>query len=451
MTTRNPRLATTMALGRSVSPEPLPVVISARPTRSESRVSPAVRLVTGSCIVGAGQGADLLIADETVSRRHAKLTVVPEGVLIEDLDSRNGTYYLGHRVQSMIAGPGTEIMVGETPVRIDLDRTTVQRTQGPEHYGALLAHSRSMRELFAMLQRLEGSLVSILIQGESGTGKELLAQAIHEGSSVKSGPFVTVNCATLQANVVRSELFGHRNAVPQNEQLEGPPSRSGLGAFRAAHGGTLFLDEIGELPLDVQPMLLRALEDRAIVPQGASRAEPVAVRVIAATHHDLEQATALGTFRSDLYYRLNVVKLEVPPLRQRPEDIEGLAQHFARSLSGAELPADAIDALSDHNFPGNVRELRHAVECYLALGTLPKTAELPPAMLAHLPSGEIRLTINESLPYHKLKEQVMNEFTERYLDRLLARCGGNVSKAARISGLERSYLNKLALKFGLRQ
>ena len=421
---------------------PLPITIQVSAARA--RPNPA-RLLEGSCVLGAGEDADVIIESDSVSRRHAELRLVPEGVAITDLASKNGCYYLGQRFQSMILHPGTRFRAGAVEVEIDVDRASLGAEQGDgesQHYGDLFGCSPVMRRLFAQLRRLEGSKVNLLVRGESGTGKELIARAVHEHSQVCRGPLVVVNCGALDRQLTRSELFGHERGA-----FTGAVRRH-AGAFEAASGGTLFLDEIAELPLDVQPVLLRALELKRITPVGSSQEHAIDVRLIAATHRDLAEQVAAGQFREDLLYRIRVVELEVPPLRQRREDIVAIAQEFARRQGLSALPADVLEALERHDWPGNVRELRNAVEAYTAIGVLPRASSEPKSLTFEAALAEF---IDPKLPYADQKNEVVQRFTRAYLERLLQNTGGNQSEAARLSGLERSYLGRLVDKLGLRR
>ncbi len=437
-----PRESDTRSMGGSRIAPPLPVLITVR--QPNSAFGQPFRLERGSCVIGAGAGADLIVDDDTVSRAHVRLEVVREGVLVEDLHSRNGTFYLGQRVQRMTVLLGATIRLGSAEISIHPDPSALHPRQGPDHYGELVSAAPQMRALFATLQRLEGSLASVLIEGESGTGKELIARAIHEHSVVADGPFVAINCAALQRDLVRSELFGHKKGAFTGALQDH------RGAFLAAEGGTLFLDEIGDLPAEVQPILLRALEERAVVPVGATAPIPVRVRLLAATHKNLEEEVRAGNLREDLYYRLVVVRLCVPSLRERREDIPLLARLFAERAGVPELGEAVIAQLMAHHWPGNVRELRHAIESLLAVGQLPGAlGSMRPAPDDLRRSFEAQIDLQQD--YQTLKEQVLDAFTRAYLERLMQHCGGNVSQAARISGLERSYLNKLALKYGVRR
>ncbi len=432
------RVDETATLARDVAELPLGALVRV----IGAKASPAVfRLRAGGCIVGAGAGAHILVNETTVSRRHVELTLVPEGVVVADLGSRNGTFYLGQRVEKMVLALGSRIRVGNVEVAIDADTDgLVERLSEAEtSYRGLVGVSGAMRRLFAVLKRLEGSLVNVLVQGESGVGKELVARAIHAGSARASGPLYAVNCGALARELVASELFGHKRGA-----FTGAVEQR-VGAFEAAHGGTLFLDEVGELPIDVQPVLLRALESGEVRAVGDTEARRVDVRVVAATNKSLEDEVKAGRFRGDLFYRLAVVKLEVPPLRDRPDDVELLAATFARAAGLAELGPEIVQQLARMPWPGNARELRNAVEAYVAIGSLPGAPAGGLQALDHL----MQKVIDPALPYAEQKERFADLFTRNYLTLLLAKTGGNQSEAARISGLERSYLGKLCAKLGV--
>lgn len=433
------RASETATLARDVAQLPLGAVIRVIGAKASP---PVFRLRAGGCIVGAGAGAHVLVTETTVSRRHVELTLVPEGVVVADLGSRNGTFYLGQRVEKMVLALGSRIKVGNVEVAIDADTEgLVERLSHAEtSYRGLVGVSGAMRRLFAMLKRLEGSLVNVLVEGESGVGKELVARAIHAGSSRASGPLYAVNCGALARELVASELFGHKKGA-----FTGAIEQR-VGAFEAAHGGTLFLDEVGELPLDVQPVLLRALESGEVRPVGDTESRRVDVRIVAATNKNLEEEAKAGRFRSDLFYRLAVVRLEVPPLRERTEDIELLARTFAQKAGLADVPADVVAQLTALPWPGNARELRNAVEAYVALGAVPGAQPTGPSQALERLMLEV---IDPDKPYAEQKERFADLFTKSYLTRLLARTGGNQSEAARISGLERSYLGKLVTKLGV--
>jgi len=427
----------TVTLDRGQPARPLGAVIRAP---SHGSIPREYRLAAGSCRVGAGKDVDLVIQDDTVSRQHVELRVVPEGVELRDLGSRNGTFYLGQRVEKITLALGSRVVLGRVELQIDADAAALHgggdAASGPTEYGELLGVSLPMRRLFATLLRLEGSLVNVLVEGESGTGKELIARAIHEHSGVSAGPFVAVNCGAIDRSLCRSELFGHKRGA-----FTGAVEPH-TGAFEAASGGSLFLDEIGDLPLDVQPALLRALEVGSVVRVGESVERPVKVRVIAATHRDLKALVLADKFREDLYYRLVVVKLRVPPLRERVDDVEPLIARFSAQSSAPKLSDELLQDFKRRAWSGNVRELKNAILAFAALGSVAFDA---PAELAELRAVFSRL-IDVAKPYAEQKERVLSCFTRVYLEALLAKTGGNQSEAARIAGLERSYFGKLVGK-----
>ncbi|MBW2526708.1 MAG: sigma 54-dependent Fis family transcriptional regulator [Deltaproteobacteria bacterium] len=402
-----------------------------------------VRLSRGTCTVGSADDADIRIAEPTVSRHHVRLALVPEGVLVEDLGSHNGTTYHGQRIQTLVMALGGRIQVGAVTLALELDSDALEQALPPYvlgDYRGIVGPSPAMRRLFATLERLEGTLANVLVEGPSGVGKELIATALHEGSSVADGPFVVVNCGAIAPELVASELFGHTvgaytGAVTPRE-----------GAFASAHGGTLFLDEIGELPLQVQPMLLRTLETGEVRPLGTDAARQVKVRIVAATNRRLEEEVAAGRFREDLYFRLAVVRLSVPPLRERPQDVGPLARHFAAGIGLDELPETIIDQLAQMPWPGNARELRNAVEAYAALGTIQAHQGLPSTDLDRVLRSHLEL----ARPYGEQKDALVERFTRLYLETLLDHTKGNQTAAARLAGLGRSYFNRLLQKYGLR-
>ena len=384
---------------------------------------------------------DLVVAEPSVSRKHVELKLVPEGVEILDLCSSNGTWYMGQRLEHMVLGLGSRIRIGVCDVVIEADPeslgTPAAVDGAPAEYRGIVGESAAMRRLFLMLGRLEGSLAHVLVEGESGAGKELVVNAIREGSVLASRPFVSVNCGAIGRELVLSELFGHRKGsftgAIENRR----------GAFDEADGGTLFLDEIGELPLDVQPALLRALEIGEVRPIGEAHAHKVKVRVLAATNRNLEDEAREGRFRQDLYYRLAVVKVRVPPLRDRMDDIPALARRIAAAEGVHELPETFINSLSMRSWPGNVRELRNAIQSFLALGE----SEIAPGLYDPLLSA-LQRVVDPAAPYTEQKDAVVAMFTQVYVRALLAQTGGNQTEAARIAGLDRGYFGRLATKHG---
>ncbi len=399
------------------------------------------RLTQGSCVIGAGSTADIVVEDRAVSRRHLEIALAPEGVVVTDLSSRNGTFYLGAHLKRAVLGPGSRLRVGAAEVRIDADPAALGAGEArDEHYRGLLGSSQVMRRLFAMLGRIEGSLVNVLVEGEPGAGKGLVAQAIHDGSLVSDGPFVTVSCGSINRDLVLSELFGHCRGAFTGA------TEDRLGAFELAHNGTLFLDEVGEIPLDKQPALLRSLEVREVRPVGESQAREVNVRVIAATERDLEDAVTRGRFREDLFQRLAVVRVGVPPLAERVGDIGMLASALAREAGAAALPSEVLRELAQRAWPGNVRDLRNAVYAYLAIGQVPERG----APVAGLLEVALKQNLDAGRPYQEQKELFGNLFSRLYFEALLERTAGNQAEAARISKVDQAYMLRLLSKYGVK-
>jgi DNA-binding NtrC family response regulator len=390
-------------------------------------------------VVGSGSDADVRIEDRTVSRRHAEFSLTPEGVLVRDLGSRNGSFYLDQRFEQMVLSLGAQVRLGAAVVALEVDPKSLADAgsfDAPEYRG-ILGRSSGMRRLFGLLERLEGSRASVLVEGESGVGKELVARAIHAGSDLKNGPWFALNCGALPRDLVASELFGHRRGAFTGA------TDARRGAFECADGGTLFLDEVGELPLELQPMLLRALEAEEIRPIGAEQPKRVKVRVIAATNRDLKRAVEEGSFREDLYYRLAVVRLRIPPLRERRDDITDLAQHFATGAGANELPSNVLEELKRRRWGGNVRELKNVVHAWAALGVL-SPEESPERLSLDL---SLQQLIRLEAPYSELKDELIERFTRLYLSELLAHTKNNLSAAARLAGLDRGHLRRLTERY----
>ncbi|AKF08749.1 sigma 54-interacting transcriptional regulator [Sandaracinus amylolyticus] len=392
--------------------------------------------------VGTAEGNALRVADRTVSRYHLELRREGARIEVRDLGSTNGTHIgpvlVRHGVVSV--APGTEIALGDTRLVLEDGEYVVQRLAEGDQLGGLRGKSRAMRRLYAEIDALAQSDVSVLLVGESGTGKELVARALHDLGPRAQGPFVTVDATTLVPTLYASELYGHERGA-----FTGADRRH-VGAFERAQGGTLFLDEIGEVPAPLQAGLLGALERRSIRRVGGRDEIAIDVRVVAATHRDLRAAVNAGTFRLDLYYRLAVVALEVPPLRERASDIPLLIEHFLREAGyegrvDALFPPDVLAALGAHGWPGNVRELRNAVERAIALG-------MPPESIAPHGSDDVDALFEGR--YREARRAVLDDFERRYLARLLERTGGNVRAAAREAELDRTYLTDLLKRHGLK-
>jgi transcriptional regulator with GAF, ATPase, and Fis domain len=332
-----------------------------------------------------------------------------------------------------VINPGDTIAIGETVIALEpLDGTISEPLSLSDHFGPVLGRSATMRHLFAILERVAPSDATVLIEGETGTGKSMLAEAIHAASPRAKMPFVVVDCSTLPHHLMESELFGHERGAFTGA------AHDRVGLFESANGGTVLLDEIGELPLELQPKLLRALERRAIRRIGASQVTPINIRVMAATNRDLRRAVNAHRFRSDLWYRLNTVRLVLPPLRDRREDIPSLVASLYRELLGdpnAAPPAEIVRPLMRADWPGNVRELRSAVERSLLGAAAVETA----------PLGELE----EGLSFRRAKNRASSEWERRYLSELLLANGGNISAAARAGQMNRSHLSELLRRHGL--
>jgi DNA-binding NtrC family response regulator len=409
-------------------------------------------LVTRSrATVGRHQTNDLVIPDPRISATHLELERRPEGrVLVRDLGTTNGTFMGAHRIIEIEVGPGALLRIGESTVRVEVD-DRAEPEQGSEGYrfGGLIGVSAEMRELFATLERVAPSQLTVLSQGETGTGKEELARAIHKHSSRRDGPFVVLDAATIPPTLAESVLFGHERGA-----FTGADARH-IGVFERAHGGTLFIDEIGELPLDLQPKLLRVLESRSFSRVGGTEVIPVDFRLIAATHRDLRVEIEAHRFREDLYFRLAEARVVLPPLRARPTDIPLLARHFLEELSAPDRPLsitdEALTSLQSRKWPGNVRELRNVIARAAALcqdGVIHEN-DLAGEGFGFRGSEAERESLDLTGTFAEAKSRAVDRFERAYLDALLRRCGGNLSKASRQADIARNHLRALLKKRGL--
>ncbi len=387
-------------------------------------------LPRGTALVGTSSSCDLHLADKRVSRRHLEVRVVPHGFEVRDLGSSNGTFVLGNRVVEAVLPYGAQVQLGNTT----LELLPLTSDLAAESYGALIGASESMRHLYGLLRRIESSDVTVLILAETGTGKELVARAIHAQGMRKSKPFVVFDCASVPRELVESELFGHTKGAFTGAHAD----RAGV--FEDADGGTLFLDEIGELSPDTQTRLLRVLERGEVKRVGSNDYRPVNVRVVAATHRDLLDSIQRGSFRADLYYRLAIVPITIPPLRERADDIPALARHFAAAFGAPNsLSESALRGLMSTSWPGNVRELRNAVHRLVVLGDT--STEIASPLKKTEPA--------EGLSYKEAKEKLVDAFEVGYVRDLMQKHDGNVSAAAREAGLSRRHMHELLKKHGL--
>jgi DNA-binding NtrC family response regulator len=391
--------------------------------------------------VGTARDNDLQLTDETVSRYHLEMWGSPDGVRVHDPGSTNGTWVSAVRVQSGVVPPGSILKLGKTTLRLGQGEPLTLALHKDEALAGLRGQSPLMRRLMAQLQRAAGRDVTVLLVGESGTGKELCARALHDLGPRRDQPFVTVDCGALSPTLIGSELFGHEKGAFTGAD------RAHTGAFEQANGGTLFLDEIGELPAALQTTMLGVLERGRFKRVGGRAEIAVDVRIVSATNRDLRAEVNAGSFRLDLYYRLAVVTLSVPPLRDHAEDVPLLVEHFVRECGHAgrvdEVVApETLQSWMQHRWPGNVRELRNLVEATLAMGESPPLVDSPSP-----PAGD---PFGALLPlgYKQARAQLLHEFEERYLTHLLERSGGNVAKAAREARMDRSHLIDLLQRHG---
>jgi transcriptional regulator with PAS, ATPase and Fis domain len=394
------------------------------------------RVESPTFVIGTGEGADLRLTDPTVSREQVRISLLPTGVRLRDEGSRNGTWISGLRVSDVTIANDVGLDIGQTSLHLHIESGPLDLPLSESaKFGDAIGVSPPMRHLFAVLERVAASDATVLLEGESGVGKEVLAQAIHAQSSRAAGPFVAIDCGAIPPTLIESELFGHeRGAFTSAVEAR-------KGAFEQADGGTIFLDEIGELPLEMQPKLLRALESREVRPIGGRSTRPLDVRIVAATNRRLVEAANKGEFRRDLFYRLAVARVVVPPLRDRREDILPLALAFLRSTTrnpSAELEPELAALLTSYTWPGNVRELRNVIDRYAVLGVRDAQGLFDNAHAGL--SAEENLSL---LPFHEARRRVLARFERTYLPQVLARAGGVVARAAEMAEVARPSLYRM--------
>ncbi len=427
---------------RLTTPQPRPklvvrkfrVVVTAGPDKGKELTADGQTV-----LIGTQQPAEFLLTDPKVSRLHCELAVTSGRVIIRDEGSLNGTTVDGVAIFKAELRDGQTIGVGDTKLRFELgsERATIAVSEQPR-FGRLVGESLAMRAMFVTLERAAKSDATVLLEGETGTGKEATAESIHDASARSGGPLIVVDCSAIPSNLLESELFGHEKGAFTDAREQR------LGAFELAHKGTIFLDEIGELGLDLQPKLLRALESHEIKRVGGGRYQPIDVRVIAATNRSLRHEVNDKRFRADLYYRLAVLQIRLPPLRERLGDLPMLVEHFLPQDAAAVLRSTAfLDELARHRWSGNVRELRNYLERCVALG------EQPPVEDAGLEGDGLR--VDPTVPIRVMREQWLAVLERKYVAEVLKLADNNVTKAAKLAGIGRVQLWRLLQRHGLQR
>ncbi len=398
-------------------------------------------------ILGRNPACQIVVDDTKVSAVHVEFLATEEGVRVRDLGSRNGTYVGEVRIGEIIFATASTLRIGGTSIQFEpagLEKVAVSNIPA---FGPLVGQSEAMRQIFERLGKIAATDLTLLIGGETGSGKELAAKAVHDHSKRAKKPFVVVDCGSIPPTLAEATLFGHeRGAFTGAIDRHSSP-------FQEAEGGTIFLDELGELPLDVQPKLLRALSERRVKSVGGSTYKPFDVRVIAATRRDLVRQVNQGVFRSDLYFRVAQVKVELPALRTRSEDVPLLVRSMLKDLGGEAIyervTTTQLERLMRYDWPGNVRELRNAVQVAYALhegGELDITSHLGALTEGGIQhDGGTGKAVNLAAafvgaPFQDAKRDVLTRFANDYFTQLAEESRGNVSEMARRAGMERAHV-----------
>jgi DNA-binding NtrC family response regulator len=400
--------------------------------------------------IGHGPACALRLSDRTVSRRHVAVEIAGDRARITDLGSANGTLVNHVPIVDAFLLGGETVDLGGTSLRIEKHAAKPVAPPPIVGFGRLVGMSYEMQRLYPLCARLANADLPLVIEGETGTGKEVLAESLHESGRRVRGPYVVFDCTAVPPNLVESELFGHERGAFTGAVA----TRKGV--FEQADGGTLLIDEIGDLELSLQAKLLRAVERSEVRRVGGDRAIQVDVRVLAATRRDLDREVQSGRFRDDLFHRLAVARIELPPLRRRKGDVPLLVDHFRRTLGGGAIPTTMIARWEDYDWPGNVRELRNAVARWLALGesVFPEedagrvsAGAAPDPGRAPSPGGAlsdfIEGVLEHDLPIERARRHVIDHFERRYIARVLAAHDGDVARAAEASGIARRHFNRI--------
>lgn len=410
--------------------------------------------------IGAHPDCDFCLNDSSISRYHAKIELDAVGYRLIDTDSKNGCYIGDLRVNDVYLTQRTSFRLGTVEIDFELGQEAVEVDIFRGHkFGDMLGESLAMREIFGLLARIAPTPTTVLIEGESGCGKELVAEAVHKHSQRADKPFVIFDCSAVSKDLIESELFGHVRG-----SFTGAVSDR-KGAFLQANGGTLFLDEIGELSLDLQPKLLRVLESKEIRPVGGEKPIKLDVRVLAATNRSLSREVTEGNFREDLYYRLAVIRVELPPLRKRSEDIPLLVEHFLEKAASkfnspaVQISFSTLQKLKSYRWPGNVRELKNFVE---RASLLTNDNRIETRFLNKEPShggkelqeteqldDYINHVLEAQIPFKEAKQKFTELFETRYWTRILEMSDGNISKAARMTSMHRKSVEYIMRKLDL--
>jgi two-component system response regulator HydG len=405
-------------------------------------------------LVGTSPQANLRLSDRLISRRHASFELAGSRLRLRDEGSTNGTFVNGVAVVEVLLRGTEEVRLGTDVLALTPAGVVTEPRTGAIAFQRVLGASREMRRLYNLLARVAASQIPTVIEGETGTGKEAVAEAIHEAGPRARGPFVVFDCTAVPASMVEAELFGHERGA-----FTGADSRR-IGLLEQAEGGTLLIDEIGDMDLALQPKLLRAIERREFRRIGGNKALQADVRILSATRRNLDAEVEAGRFRDDLFHRLAVARIELPPLRKRRGDVPLLVRSFCRELGGSDtsISAALLARWDAHDWPGNVRELRNAVARTLALGEAPfdlsAVAEDDP-LAALMPAtgpgarGEpssvadiAAQVIGEGMPLARARQHVIDAFEAAYLEAMLARHGGVVTRAAAAAGVARRHFQR---------
>jgi DNA-binding NtrC family response regulator len=410
----------------------------------------------GPVFLGTGELANLRLRDPEVSRRHVSIEVDGPQLRVRDLGSTNGTRVNGLRVMEAFLTGNETVELGSTMIHVVRDDTGGRPLPalGPDRFGDYIGRSLAMRRLYPVCERLAASEVPLVIEGETGTGKEALAEAIHARGARASKPFVIFDCTSVPGTLIEAALFGHEKGAFTGATM------SKAGVFEEAEGGTLLIDEIGDLDKALQAKLLRAIQKAEVRRLGGNRWIKVDVRIIAATRRDLDAEVQAGRFRDDLFFRLAVARIVLPPLRERREDVEPLARHFWDMYGRDQpFPQDVLPKLTSHPWPGNVRELANTVARLVALGDLQESGQTlfmqrrdGIASDAQFAGGEgevdfIDDVVLKNLELARARELVVREFERRYVSHLLETHSGDIGRAASASGIGERYLRMIRARF----